>query len=61
MADTPTTDEIVKALLTLGVKGPAVAVDVLGAAGLPLPTWQVPDVLDELAVRVVGQVEEVDR
>lgn len=46
MACQPTTDQIVDALLTLGVRGPATAVDVLGAAGMVLDGGPLKAVLD---------------
>jgi len=44
----PHTDMIVSALLVLGVEGPAVAVDVLNAAGTDLPPEQVEEVLSKI-------------
>lgn len=51
MQQPPTTDEIVTALLTLGVEGPAEAADVLAATRLwPLPETQVPEVYNALVI-----------
>lgn len=44
----PSTEMIVGALRALGVTGPAVAQDVLNAAGTNLPPEQVPEVLNAI-------------
>lgn len=53
----PTTDMIVSALLVLGVEGPAVAVDVLNAAGLNLSARQVAEVLNAITAARANRVD----
>lgn len=45
-AGRPTTEELVHALLVLGVEGPATAIDVLNVVALVLPGEQLVKVLD---------------
>lgn len=48
---------IVSALLVLGVEGPAVAVDVLNAAGLNLSARQVAEVLNAVTAARANRVD----
>jgi hypothetical protein len=49
--------KIVNALLDLGVEGPAVAVDVLRAAGVELPVPQLVNVMNAVAVHAAMRAE----
>lgn len=56
----PTTDMIVSALLVLGVEGPAVAVDVLNAAGTNLPPEQVEEVMRKITTATATTSRSTD-
>lgn len=56
----PTTDEAVSALLALGVEGPATALDVLSAAGLPVPPERIPEVLRGVYAARTARTDRAD-